>query len=111
MTGNDMSKATEQRIAEEVDKTLRAFDHDDLLEENPFLVTRLKARVSSRSTKRHEGYFVRFNPKYVVVAFILVINLVTVVHYLDWNNTQHLHEKLVSQLQEDLQIDQSQNAF
>ena len=106
-----MSASREHQIAEEVEQTLRAFDQDEPLEENPFLISRLKAVMNSRLPGRHEGFPARFNPKYVVMAVILLINLITVVHYLDWNSTRRLQEELVTELQEDFQIDQSQSGF
>ena len=106
-----MSTTKAQRVAEEVEKTLHAFDHDDILEENPFLVSRVKAEMNSRSVKRHEGFLLRMNVKYVVMVLILLVNLMTIVHYVEWNSTHNLHEKLISELQEDFQIDQSQSAF
>ena len=106
-----MSASREHQIAEEVEQTLRAFDQDELLEENPFLISRLKAGMNSRSPGRHEGFPVRFNPKYAFMVLILLINLITVVYYIDRNTTHRLQEELVSDLQEDFQIDQFQSGF
>ena len=106
-----MSTEKERQIADEVEKTLRSFDNDVILEENSFLATRIKAEMNSRLLKRNEGFPVRVNLKYVIMALVLLINLITVVHYVDWNTTHNLHEKLVSELKEDFQIDQYHNGF
>jgi hypothetical protein len=42
---------------------------------------------------------------------VLLINVITVVHYLDWSRNQNLHEKLVLSLKEDFQIVQVQDPF
>jgi len=109
--GREMSTEHERHITDEVDKTLQSFDNDVTLAENPFLASRIKAERTSRLLKRNEGFLLRINLKVVVMALILLMNLITVVHYVDWNSAQHLHEKLVSELEHDFQIEQSQNAF
>ena len=98
-------------ILDEVEKTLRSFDDDPLLDENPFLLARIRAERERRLRQRREGVIPRINLKYAVVALVVVVNLVTVVHYFEWNSQHTLHEKLVSELKEDFHSDQSLNGF
>jgi hypothetical protein len=106
-----MSTSKERRIADEVDKTLRSFDNDVPLEGNPFLISRMKTETNSRLLKRTSRFPLRISLTYVVVLLIVIVNLVTVVRYLDWDNAQTLREKLVSELEADFQIEQLPNAF
>jgi|WetSurMetagenome_2_1015567.scaffolds.fasta_scaffold03284_8 hypothetical protein len=111
MTGNHMSAADERHIAGEVEKTLRAFDNDVALGENPFLASRIQAEMNSRVISRTEGFRLRFNLRYAIVLLVLLINLITIVHFVDWSSTNNLHEKLVTELEDDFDIDQNQSAF
>jgi hypothetical protein len=99
------------QILEEVEKTLKSFDNDILLEENPFLLTRIMAERESRLHKPKKRLASAISFTNVIMILILLINLVTVVYYYAWNSNQILQQKLVSQLKKDFQIDQSQNNF
>lgn len=99
------------RILDEVEKTLHTFDHDPTLEPNPFLFTRIQAEKERRVLTRGAGFARRINLKYVVMAVIVLMNLITAAHYLEWNSRYNLHERLVSELKEDFQMAQSQNSF
>jgi hypothetical protein len=96
----------ERRIEDEVDKTLGAYGQDPVLEVNPYLLTRIEAaRKNLRQTKR-----VRVLPRvtfgFVVVVLLLLVNLFTVVMY-ELRRDRDLDARLVSQLQSDLQMDQT----
>lgn len=106
-----MSSANERRVADEAEKTLHAFDDDRPLQENPFLASRIQAAMSSRMLRRNEWLPMRVNLKYAVMGLILLINLITAVHYFESNSTTTLQERLVSDLEQDFQIDQPQNVF
>jgi hypothetical protein len=99
------------QILNEVEKTLHTFDRDPILDTNPFLLTRIKVEMERRLQKRSARFARRINVKYVVIVVIVLINLVTVVHYFDSHSKYNLQEKLVSELKEDFQIDQPQNSF
>ena len=103
--------ANEHRILEEVEKTLHSFDNDEVLEGNPFLASRIKARMDSRAHSRNRGIPLRIALKYGVMVLILLINLITAVHYFESRSALALHEKLVSDLEQDFQIDQTHNSF
>ena len=99
------------QILDEVEKTLHAFDNDPLLEENPFLLTRIRAAREHRLRKRSSGVVLKVNLKYVIMVVIVLINVITVAHCYEWIGKHNLQEKLISDLKEDFPIDQSQNGF
>ena len=99
------------QISEEVERTLQAFDNDILPEENPFLLTRLKAERENRLRKRERRIALKLNLNKVLLILILLINLATLVYFFEWNAKYTLQTRLVSELKKDLQIDQSQNNF
>ena len=103
--------ANKQRALEEVDNTLQSFDNDVILEANPFLFTRIQAERDRRRQKQPTAGRLHLSLSQVLVFCLLLINLITVVHYLDWNKDQNLHDKLVLALKEDFQIVQSQDPF
>ena len=95
-------------ISVEVKKTLQAFDNDVILEANPFLFKRIQAK---RQSSRNHGFALKINLKSIALALLVIMNLATAVYYYEWNTKKNLHERLVSNLKEDLKIEQSQNIF
>ena len=106
-----MDTQRDRHIADEVDKTLRALDDDIVLEENPFLVTRVLGGREGLPGKRFAGTGMRIAPGFVLIALILLMNVLTVVRYIEWNRASDLQEKLVAGLEEDLKIEQTQNSY
>jgi hypothetical protein len=106
-----MSTPKERRIADEVEKTLQLFDRDAVLEENPFLAARIMAAQESLEDEPRSIFGLKSSLRYALFGLILVINLLTVVHYVRWDGAQNLQDKLVSELNEDFQVEQSQNVF
>ena len=103
--------ADKKQLLEEVDKTLQSFDNDIILKENPFLTTRIQVERDRRRQMRPKGLRLRVNLNQALMFCVLLINVITVVHYLDWSRNQNLHEKLVLSLKEDFQIVQVQDPF
>jgi hypothetical protein len=100
-----------RKTLEEVEKTLHAFDNDTPLEANPFLVTRIQQLREKRRRTRPAGLRPHISFNQALVIGVLIINIVTVIHYLDWNKNHNLQDKLVLALKQDFQIDQSQDPF
>lgn len=100
-----------EKILEEVEKTLQSFDEDIILEENPFLFTRIKTERESRASSRKKGLVFGFSLKQTLILLILLINLVTLIYNYELTRNENLREKLVLELKEDFQIDQSQSNF
>ena len=102
--------ATENQIMEEVEKTLHSFDSDGILEDNPFLYTRLDAAKNGRMQRNRHRFASLANLKLIGLLLLLLANLITMLYYQRYS-TQDLHERLVSAIQVDFQVDQSQNNF
>jgi hypothetical protein len=100
-----------KNVASEVEKTLLSFDDDIVLEENPFLVTRLKAAREIHSPKRKKEIIVRMDLSHVLALILLLINLITMVYNYKWDTKQNVQEQLVVQLKADFQIDQAADIF
>jgi hypothetical protein len=106
-----MNTNKDDRIADEVERTLHSFDNDGVLNENPFLASKILAVKESHLHERVAGSVLRIGLRYVVMLLILIVNVLTVVRYFEWYRKSDLQEQLVAGLREDLQIDQSQNSY
>ncbi len=106
-----MKNLKENQILGEVEKTLLSFDNDSVLEENPFLYTRIKAEKDIRNSRSKKNFALRFGFSQALVLLILLINIVTVVYYYERNAKQNMQDKLVLELRHDFQIEQSQSSF
>jgi hypothetical protein len=100
----------DQRILEEVDKTLESIGNDGILETNPFLLTRIQAEREARVRKHRFRLALRMNLGYIAIFVILLMNLITVVYYTQYPSDD-VREQLISDLREDLEIDQSPYNF
>jgi hypothetical protein len=96
----------ERRIEDEVEKTLEAYRQDPVLEVNPYLLTRVEA--ARKNIRDATGF--RLRPRvslgFVALVLLLLVNFITVVMY-ELRTDRDLDSRLVSQLQIDLQIDQT----
>jgi hypothetical protein len=86
-------------IQEEVERTLRAFDNDVPLEPNPFLFSRIQAEPAGRVSDWARGFIWHVRFRHVVMVGILLINLFTVLHYVDWSTKLASRQALVSELE------------
>ena len=103
--------ATKDRIENEVEKTLRAYDEDATLQENPFLFARIKLARENRLHGGASGFSGRIRLIQILALLILLINAITMFRYFEWNKESVLQEKLIVALKEDFQIVQSQEPF
>jgi hypothetical protein len=101
----------EKEILNEVEKTLNAFDYDVNLEENPFLLTRIQARMVNKKKKRSFVPLYNLGFNRVLLLLILIINLVTLAYYYDKSRERNVEEQFESALMADFTINQSQNIF
>ena len=71
----------EDKIREEVEKTVNAFDHMEKIEGNPYLFSRIQFELESNLTKKKsyslKGEFLR--P--VILFLILIMNVFTVIFF------------------------------
>jgi hypothetical protein len=99
------------RVADEVDKTMQAFDDDAPIASNPFLASRIRFLHSSRSRDKGRVLLIRLSLNQVLMIVVLLMNLITAAYWIDRHTEQKLQERLVSELKNDFQIDQSQNSY
>jgi hypothetical protein len=95
------------QISDEVEKTLQAYDGDIILEDNPFLLTRIQAGREYRSSRRKISSAPRISLSQILMLFIILINLVTFTYNFQVKAHQNLQENLVTELETDLHVDQS----
>jgi hypothetical protein len=96
----------EKKIQDEVEKTIASLDQDGVLSPNPFLVTRIQAARDTRVQKHRLLFAVKMNLGYIALIVILLVNVVTLVRHAREAH-ESLQQQLVSDLREELQIDQS----
>lgn len=102
-----MSPEKNKQIADEVEKTLHAFDHDPVIQGNPFLFTRIQAAREERFRQTNKGFIFGMRPGRIAMAALFVLNIVTLTYFYQLNTREVLHENVISALQEDFQIDLS----
>jgi hypothetical protein len=101
----------EDRIRDEVEKTLSVFDRIKNIEGNPFMYTRLKAEIDSRSGVKKKSVFAP-GLKAVPILLLLVlfsVNLVSVIHYLKSSNTGTERESYISSFAKEYNLSTSYN--
>ena len=94
-----------EQILQEVEKTLLSYEQDPVFEANPFLMTRIKAGIDDKPVKKRK--LLEVSTPRAVIIFLLLINLLTVVFYYRNSQKYELREKLVRELRNDYQLDQS----
>lgn len=99
------------QIREEVERTLQAFDHDLPLKPNPFLFTRIQAERVARTRDLAKPAFWQGRLRHVVIVGILLLNLITVIHYADWNAKLTTSRALVSELETEFAIGSAAGEF
>ena len=78
----------EKRIMEEVNKTLQLMDGIKNLEANPFLYTRLKARLEHRELKKASPVkSFALAARQAGFALLFVVNILTAYYFFDSNDT------------------------
>ncbi|MGE5499733.1 MAG: hypothetical protein ACM3Q2_16800 [Syntrophothermus sp.] len=99
------------KIMEEVEKTLRSYDEDAVLGENPFLITRINAAMEKQAgadkpVHSHKPAFSR-----LIIIMIILVNLITLAYNYDRSSKEKQRSRLIMELKTDFQIDQSDNNF
>jgi len=101
----------EKEILNEVEKTLNSFDDDVMLQENPFLFTRIHAKLGSGNKSLKKTSLLHLSLNKALLVLVLLINLVTLVYYYGKSSNSNLQEKMAAQLEADFKIEQSQNIY
>jgi hypothetical protein len=101
----------EKKIIDEVEKTLDSYDEDPIFDANPFLLTRIKAARENRIHKVEKEFIPKINFNQILLILILLVNFITLFYNYSLSNKEDIKRKLVLELKEEFQIDQSQNNF
>ncbi len=99
------------QIRDEVEKTMQSFDHDAPLEPNPFLFTRIQAELTAYTSGVAKTAFWHVRLRHVVIMGIVLINLITVIHFADWNSEVRKDKALISELETEFSIGGSAGDF
>ena len=94
-------KENEKQILEEVDKTLKAFDNLPELEANPFLYTRLQAKLSSKNISTEKYSLSYYKLKALALSIMLIINIFTAVYLFEDDKRDYSKEQLMYSLRMD----------
>jgi hypothetical protein len=97
----------EERISEEADRTLRSWDDDGVLREDPYMYSRIMAIQQERTEQHRSRRPFELRMKYALAALVVLVNIATAL-YLGFTPVVDLQEELVAQLQTDFQADPSQ---
>ena len=101
----------ENRIADEVEKTLWAFDHDPVLEPNPYLLTRIQSALRENPWPQARRMGARIRPGVAFMVLLIVLNLVTLSRSLTIRLHETLQQQLIRQLQTELHIEKAETIF
>ena len=74
----------EEKIREEIEKTLAFLDKKESLPPNPFFYTRIRQRLDEKSRRK---FTFSGTLKYSFLILLLILNLTTVIWHLDLNET------------------------
>jgi hypothetical protein len=98
----------EEKIREEVEKTLSAFDKIESIDENPFLFTRIQSEIENLKFNK-KGLSLRGNIIQPVILFlILIINIFTAVFFLSAKNeTASTNQTYLSAISSEYSINHS----
>lgn len=78
------------RVQKEIDKTLEQFEHAERLKPNPYLATRIEARIKEEERGKSVGFlWAMFRSAFLLV--IIIANIFTVFAFFDYN--AHSSEK------------------
>lgn len=101
----------EDRIRDEVEKTLGVLDQVKNIDGNPFLFTRIKAEIEARSRiKQKSGFAVGL--KIVPILLLLVLfsfNIVSVIHFLGSSNNGTERESYISSFAKEYNLSTTYN--
>lgn len=104
-----MSK--DDRIRDEIKKTLGVFDQVKNIDGNPFMFTRIKAEIEAGSGRKQKSVFAA-GIKIVPVLLLLVLfsfNIVSIIHYFGSSSTASERESYISSFAKEYNLSTSYN--
>ncbi|MBI3125581.1 MAG: hypothetical protein HYZ10_14385 [Ignavibacteriales bacterium] len=99
----------EEKILMEVEKTLNVIDELPNLEANPFLFTRIKARIEKEHIRHGGTVKTDFVLKPVTLALILVINIITAVYFIGSGSSNVSGASIVDTMKQEYGVTQIQS--
>lgn len=105
-------RKNEKQILDEVEKTLGSMDNMPVLNENPFLYSKIKTAIESGDVKENTGTAVDFILKPAFLILILIINIITAVYYFNnGGSATNTDEILINTLRQEYSSSQNENYF
>jgi hypothetical protein len=103
----------EDRIRDEVEKTLSVYDRIKNIDGNPFMYTRIRAEIDARSRIKGKSAFGIALKAIPVLLFVVLfsVNIVSVIHYLNSssNSISSERENYISSFAEEYNLSSSYN--
>ncbi len=93
-------------IESEVGKTLNVLDDLPKLPPSPFLFTRIEAGLAPEASKGQKRFFANLQLKPIGLAFIIILNIITAIHFLS-SSRQDSRSALVYSLSRDYNTTQT----
>lgn len=103
----------EQKIAQEVEKTLELLEHAEKLKPNPFFYTRVQARIQE-TEKKPAWQWLPGILKPVFLAILLTVNIITAVYFMSADKlqtTSSVRSELKSEFAQEFGLQVTSNEF
>lgn len=97
----------EQKIINEVEKTINIIDSLPRLNSNPFLLTRIKPRLNALGLKQKSQKKVDLVLKPVTAALILALNIITLIYFIAFNLNIKNETSLVDMMKKEYRINET----
>lgn len=97
-----------ERILDETERTLDAWDAEAPLPPDPYLAKRVLALQHDRTASRWHAWRPFLQLRFAAILTLMVLNMITIL-YLELASRTDPSEDLVSVLREDFQIESSQD--
>ena len=105
-------KNDKRNIQEKINKTLDVLDKVEKIETDPFFYTRLSARLEKQESK--PGFDWLFETpllKPILVGFVLVVNIISISHFVTAESTVLTDDEIVEMFNEEYFITQSSDSY
>lgn len=98
-----------KRIEEEVESVLSSYDDDPVLQGNPFVLARIKEARSKREHRNGKRFAAKLGLNFILTIIVLILNITTVIVYLEARTEKKLEKELLNNLKADFQIEETQS--
>jgi hypothetical protein len=97
-----------ERILEETERTLGAWDADPPLPPDPYMAERVLAQQREHTDNHWRAWRPFLQLRYAAILTLMLLNMITIL-YLEFSSRTDPSEDLVSVLRDDFQIESSQD--